>query len=76
MNHRLIRESEMVAFIKGLSLTRKEREGTRIRVRGVEFFVYVGRIDGGRVGLVFDAPREVEILRTELIDQEPRSGAA
>lgn len=74
------RTCEMVALtgqeIKGLSLSRKSREGIRVTVRGVEFFIYATECHEGRVKIVLDAPHEVLFLRAELIDeQEPQRAA-
>jgi carbon storage regulator len=49
-----------------LILTRREREVVRI---GTDIRITVERIDGDRVRLGFVAPREVRIVREELIDR-------
>jgi carbon storage regulator CsrA len=49
-----------------LSLVRKDGEKVLVG-DNVEITV---RIEGNRARLVFDAPREVRILRTELIEKE------
>jgi len=49
-----------------LILTRREREAVRI---GTDIRITVERIDGDRVRLGFVAPREVRIVREELIDR-------
>lgn len=51
--------------MSGLVLTR--RVGQRIRI-GDNVEVSVARIDGDRVALRFIAPREIAIVRGELID--------
>jgi carbon storage regulator len=51
--------------VSGLVLTR--RVGQRIRI-GDDVEVSVARIDGDRVALRFIAPREITIVRGELID--------
>lgn len=50
-----------------LILTRRERGAVRI---GTDIRITVERIDGDRVRLGFVAPREVRIVREELIDRE------
>jgi carbon storage regulator len=50
-----------------LVLTRKEQERVRVRVAGVDVWVRVVRIEGDRVRLGFEAPRDVDVRREELI---------
>jgi carbon storage regulator CsrA len=49
-----------------LVLTRKRNESVRVSIGGKELTLTVNRIKGDSVRLAFDAPREVQILRTEL----------
>ena len=49
-----------------LVLTRRVNESVRVMVGGVEFMVTVGQLRGDKVRIVFDAPPEVKILRSEL----------
>lgn len=56
-------------------VTRMARESISIKIADVDFKIWVNRIDcydraGPWVRLIFDAPREVRILRDELIGRE------
>ena len=55
-----------------LVLSRKEHEGILI---GENIRVCVSRIEGDKVRLANEAPREMLILREELRDREPRNGS-
>jgi carbon storage regulator CsrA len=61
-----------------LALTRKTGERVRIRVGDADVWVVVcgGSVSGGYLRLAFDAPREVEIAREELLPEGERWGAA
>lgn len=54
-------------------LSRKETESIYI---GHDTVLTVRRIAGNRVTIAVDAPREVKVLRGELIKQEPETDAA
>lgn len=56
-----------------LVLTRKAGERLRISVNGVECWVTAWKIDRNKVYLSFDAPKEVMILREEVIPMEERN---
>lgn len=49
-----------------LVLTRKDGESIRI---GDNIWVTVEHASGGRIKLSFDAPKEIRILRKELVDR-------
>lgn len=50
-----------------LVLTRKINESVQI---GENVRVIVSRIDGDKVKLVFDAPKEIAIYRTEVLEKK------
>lgn len=52
----------------GLVLTRKRGEALKI---GDDVYVTVDRVEDGSVRLRVDAPRDVRILRLELLGEEP-----
>lgn len=49
-----------------LVLSRKQRQAITITVNGVRIRVSINRIDGNRVSIAVEAPREVHIVRSEL----------
>lgn len=51
----------------GLSLGRRARAGERGVKIGDNITLRVTRVSGGKVRLWFDAPREISIVREELI---------
>ena len=51
-------------------LTRGVGESIVIPTLGIE--ILVTKIGEGRVGLAFDAPEDIKILRTELLDNDRR----
>jgi sRNA-binding carbon storage regulator CsrA len=54
-----------------LIVSRREQERVRLRVGEVEvWIIYAGLNRSGQARLVFNAPREVEIMREELIDRK------
>lgn len=58
-------------FSKGnamLVLTRKVGESIRV---GADVRIIVTKISGDRVRLVFDAPKSVDIVRTEIASKKP-----
>ncbi|GLP94707.1 carbon storage regulator [Paraferrimonas sedimenticola] len=52
-----------------LKLTRREQESISLFIYDMEIKVLVVQIKGNQVGLCFEAPQEVEILREELIER-------
>ena len=56
-----------------LVLTRKEFESVTLTVRGVTFNISIKEIRGNNTQLAFDAPSEVSILRTELLNKKPNT---
>lgn len=58
-------------FSKGIAmlvLTRKVGESIRV---GADVRIIVTKISGDRVRLVFDAPKSVSIVRTEIANEKP-----
>ena len=53
-----------------LIITRKPGESLRI---GDDVTVTVTKIGRGQVGLAIDAPREIRILREELVGTQPKA---
>lgn len=51
-----------------LVLTRKVGESIRV---GADVRIIVTKISGDRVRLVFDAPKSVNIVRTEIANEKP-----
>lgn len=59
-----------------LVLSRKENESTVIRVGGVEIIVKVMEIDRNKVRIGFLAPKDISILREELLTKGTNNGDA
>lgn len=55
-----------------LCLTRKENQSLMIG----EAKVTIARVRGGQTRLLIDAPKSVQVLRTELLDRDVRSQTA
>ena len=54
-----------------LVLTRKETESVTIIVGETTFNISIRSIRGNNVQIAFDAPREITVLRTELLSPKP-----
>ena len=59
-----------------LALRRRKGERVRVRFGGADVWVTVAEAGNGVVRLAFEAPREVEVMREELIPAEPPKDAA
>jgi carbon storage regulator len=53
-----------------LVLTRTKNESVQVELDGREVTVKILGVDGGKVRIGFEAPEEVRILRTEIIDRD------
>ena len=53
-----------------LVLTRKKNESVTVTVRGVTFNISIKEVRGNNIQLSFEAPPEVSILRTELLNKK------
>lgn len=53
-----------------LVLTRKESESITITHKGETFNISIKAVRGNNIQIAFDAPREVSIIRTELLNKK------